>query len=237
MTPPVRQRGTTLLLLAAIGAGWAVAVERMRGMDEGPATDLGPIGSYAGTWLAMIAAMMLPSAAPAIAATRRSGRLLPTLVFAAGYLLAWTAYGLAAYGVFRLLTSFDAGWLGWHRAGPYAVAGTIGAAAIYELTPLKQRFLARCRRVPRDRSPLRAGLANGLSCVGCCFALMVVLFALGVMSILWMAVVAGVIFAEKVVPHGLRLPRAVAPAMAGLAIWVAVSPATVPGLTQPDESP
>ncbi|MDQ3777652.1 MAG: DUF2182 domain-containing protein, partial [Actinomycetota bacterium] len=61
--------------------------------------------------------------------------------------------------------------------------------------------------------------------------------ALGVMSILWMAVVAGVIFAEKVVPHGLRLPRAVAPAMAGLAIWIAVSPATVPGLTQPDESP
>jgi predicted metal-binding membrane protein len=83
----------------------------------------------------------------------------------------------------------------------------------------------------------RTGLAHGVDCVGCCFGLMVVLFALGVMSVLWMAVVAAVIFAEKVLPHGVRLSRVVGPALVVLGLWVALSPASVPGLTEPDRSP
>jgi predicted metal-binding membrane protein len=81
------------------------------------------------------------------------------------------------------------------------------------------------------------GLVHGAYCVGCCWGLMIVLFALGVMSLTWMAVVAGIIFAEKVLPFGFRLTRVVAIAFVALGIWIAVAPDTVPGLTQPDEAP
>jgi predicted metal-binding membrane protein len=235
---------TAVLLFGAAAVAWAVTVERMRGMDAGPGTDLGGIGGYIGVWVTMTAAMMLPSATPTAAVVARVSRGTPTVIFATGYLAVWTAYGLAAYGLFRLVTSFDTGWLDWDGSGPYVAGGAIAAAGIYELTPAKERFLRHCRG-PLDYvganggrlGPLRIGLAHGLYCVSCCFGLMVVLFALGVMSVLWMAVIAGVIFAEKVLPHGLRLSRAVAPALVILGIWMAVSPSSVPGLTEPDRPP
>jgi predicted metal-binding membrane protein len=223
---------TTVLLFGIVVAAWVVTVDRMRGMDEGPGTDLGGFGWYLGVWVTMSAAMMLPSAAAAALRFVRASRGSPTLVFAAGYLAVWTAFGLAAYGLFRLVTSFDTDWLAWDRGGPYVAGGVIAVAGIYELTPLKQRWLGRCR-TPADTS----GLRHGLDCVGCCLGLMAVLFALGVMSIFWMAVVAAVVFAEKVLPHGLRIARVVAPALAALGIWVAVSPSSVPGLTEPDQAP
>ncbi len=216
---------------------WAVTVERMRGMDAGPGTDLGGLGWYLGIWVTMTAAMMLPSAAPAALLFARVSRRLPTL-FAAGYLAAWTAYGLAAYGFFRLVTSFDTGWLAWDRGGPYAAGAVIAAAGVYELTPFKRRSLHRCR-APRPERPsaLRAGFVNGLDCIGSSAALMAVLFALGVMSLFWMAVVAAVIFAEKVLPNGVRLSRFVAVGLVALGIWVAASPSAIPGFTEPDRSP
>jgi predicted metal-binding membrane protein len=168
---------------------------------------------------------------PSVLFVSRFSRGLP-LLFVAGYLAVWTAFGLAAYGLFRLVTSFDTGWLAWERGGPYVAGSAIVAAGIYELTPLKQHCLRRCR-MPGARS----GLAHGVDCVGCCAGLMVVLFALGVMSVLWMAVVAGVIFVEKVLPHGLRLTRGVALALVVLGIWVAGWPSSVPGFTEPDRSP
>jgi predicted metal-binding membrane protein len=231
------QRRTSILLLAAVVAAWAVTVERMEGMDAGPGTDLGGLGWYLGIWVTMTVAMMLPSVAPLVARVRRA---FPSVLFTAGYLAAWTAYGLAAYGVYRLLESLGPGWLAWDRGGPYVAGGAIVAAGLYELTPLKRRFLSRCRVPFGDaggQGPLRVGLANGIDCVGCCFALMAVLFALGVMSVFWMAVVAGVIFAEKVLRHGARLTRFVAPALVALGIWVSFSPGSVPMLTQPDQSP
>jgi predicted metal-binding membrane protein len=218
---------TTILLFGAAGIAWAVTVERMSGMDAGPGTDLGGLGWYLGVWATMTAAMMLPSTL----FVARVPRGLPVL-FVAGYLAAWTAYGLIGYGLFRLVTSFDTGWLAWDRGGPYVAGGAIVAAGIYELTPLKRRYLRRCR-TPAARS----GLAHGLDCVGCCAGLMAALFALGVMSILWMAVVAGVIFAEKVLPHGFRLSRAVAVALVVLGISVAIWPSSVPGFTEPERSP
>jgi predicted metal-binding membrane protein len=232
---PVR---TTALLIGAAAVAWAITAERMRGMDAGPGTDLGGLGWYLGVWVTMSAAMMLPTAAPAAVLVARVSRTLPTLLFAAGYLAAWTAYGLAAYGLFRLVTSFDTAWLAWDEGGPFVAGGAIVAAGIYELTPLKRLLLRHCRTLHAvGGGALRAGLENGLSCVGCCWGLMAVLFALGVMSLLWMVVVAGVIFAEKVLPHGVRLSRFVAPALVALGIWVAVSPSSVPGLTEPDRAP
>jgi predicted metal-binding membrane protein len=217
------QSRTLILLFGAAAIAWAITVERMSGMDAGPGTDLGGLGWYLGVWATMTVAMMLPS-------TLHVARGLP-LRFVAGYLAAWTAFGLAAYGVFRLVASFDTGWLAWDRGGPYVAGGAIVTAGIYELTPLKRRFLRRCR------TPAEGGLAHGLDCVGCCAGLMAALFTLGVMSVLWMAVVAGVIFMEKVLPHGVRLSRVVAVALVVLGIWVAGSPSSVPGFTEPDRSP
>jgi predicted metal-binding membrane protein len=180
---------------------------------------------------------MLPSEAPAALLVARLRRGLATLLFLSGYLAVWTAYGLAAYGLFRLVTSFDTGWLAWDEGGPYVTGGVIVAAGMYELTPLKRLSLRRCRSPHTDAPALRSGFADGLHCVGCSGGLMAVLFALGMMSVLWMVVVAGVIFAEKVLPLGPRLRRPVAIALFVLGIWVVFSSATVPGLTEPGMSP
>lgn len=228
---------TMLLLSGLVVAAWAVTVERMQGMDAGPGTDLGGLGWYLGIWVTMTAAMMLPSEAPAALLLARLRRGLPTFLFVAGYLTVWTAYGLAAYALFRIVTSFDTGWLAWDEGGPYVAGAVIVAAGVYELTPLKQLCLRRCRSPHPDGPALRSGLASGLHCVGCSGGLMAVLFALGVMSVFWMVVVAGVIFAEKVLPQGLRLTRAVAIAVLVLGIWVAFSPSSVPALTEPGMSP
>lgn len=228
---------TTIVLVAGAVAGWAFTVDRMRGMDTGPGTDLGGLGWYLGIWLPMTTAMMLPSAAPAARQVARVARRVPTLLFSAGYLAVWTSYGLLAYGVFELVSSLDSGWLAWDGGGPYAAGGVIVAAALYELTPLKRLSLRDCRSVPRGENAFRSGLAHGLDCVGCSGALMAVLFVLGVMSLFWMAIVAVAIFAEKVLPRGPRLAPVFAVALVALGIWVAVSPASVPGLTEPGGSP
>jgi predicted metal-binding membrane protein len=228
---------TTIVLVAGAVAAWALAVNRMRGMDAGPGTDLGGLGWYLGIWVTMTAAMMLPSAVPAARHVARLARRLPTLLFTAGYLAVWTGYGLLAYGVLLLVTSFDVGRLAWDRGGPYAAGGVIVAAGLYELTPLKRLSLHDCRSAPHSGNAFRSGLAHGLDCVGCSGALMAVLFVLGAMSLLWMAVVAAAIFAEKVLPRGPRLPPVFAVSLIALGIWVAVSPSSIPGLTEPGGSP
>jgi predicted metal-binding membrane protein len=224
---------TAILLLAGAAVAWAFTVERMRGMDAGPGTDLGGLGWYLGIWVATTAAMMLPSAVPAAAHVARLARRDLTVLFVAMYLAVWTAYGLAAYGLYRLVSSLDTGWLAWDERGPWAAGAVIVAAGIYELTPLKRRSLRRCRSARHPESPLRSGLAHGLDCVTCSGGLMAVLFVLGVMSLVWMALVAVAIFAEKVLPHGAPLATALGVALVVLGVWVAVSPASVPGLTKP----
>jgi predicted metal-binding membrane protein len=228
---------TTILLFGGAAVAWAITVERMRGMDAGPGTDLGGLGWYLGIWVTMTAAMMLPSAAPAARYFARVARRIPTILFVAGYLAVWTGYGLAAYGLFRFVTSLDLSWLAWDEGGPYVAGAVIVAAGIYELTPLKRLSLSRCRSPQHSAGALRGGLAHGLDCVGCSWALMAVLFVLGVMSLFWMAVVAAVIFVEKVLLQGPRLSRVFALALVTLGIWVAGAPASVPGLTEPGGSP
>ena len=230
---------TTLVFLGAAAAAWVVTVDRMRGMDAGPGTDLGGLGWFLGVWAAMMAAMMLPSAMPAAIAVARASRALPTAIFGVGYLAVWTAFGMVAYALFRVVTSLDLDRLAWDQDGPYAAGAVIALTGIYELSPLKRQLLRGCRS-PHDRGghgSLGAGVENGLYCVGCCLGLMAVLFALGVMSVFWMLVIAAVIFVEKVLPDGPRLTRAVGIGLIAFGLWVAVSSSTVPMLTEPGQSP
>jgi len=231
----VRSRPTLLLIAGALAA-WVVTIDRMRGMDEGPGTDLGGFGWYLGIWITMTAAMMLPSTAPAARQLARRSTLAPELLFVAGYLTVWTAYGVVAYGLYQLVGSLDVGRLAWDQDGPYAAGAVIAAAGLYELTPLKRRCLRRCRSAPPGTA-FGSGIEHGRDCVGCSGALMTVLFVLGLMSLVWMAVIAAVIFAEKVLPAGARLASLVAVALVALGIWVALSPATVPALTEPANAP
>ena len=216
-------------------------------MDAGPGTDLGGLGWFLGIWVTMMAAMMLPSVAPMVLAYARVGRArpssAPTAVFVGGYFAAWTAYGLVAYGAFRLVDAVDMGALAWDRAGPYVAGGAIVAAGLYQVTPIKDVCLRHCRTPVhflahgwRDGAfgAFRMGFTHGLYCVGCCWGLMLVLFSLGVMSLVWMAAIAGIIFAEKVLPHGERLTRVIGVAFVALGLWIAVSPGSVPGLTDPE---
>jgi predicted metal-binding membrane protein len=242
------------LLLALALVSWVVTFDRMRGMDAGPGTDLGGLGWFLGIWVTMMAAMMLPSVSPMVLAFARvtkersrrgQAAFVPTWIFLGGYLMAWTVYGLAAYGIFRVVDAVDGGVLAWDRAGPYVAGGAILVAGLYQLTPVKDVCLRHCRTplhfLMHDwhegrLGALRMGVEHGLYCVGCCWGLMVVLFSLGVMSLVWMGVIAGVIFAEKVFPWGDRLTRVGAVAFVALGIWIAVSPGSVPGLTEPGEA-
>jgi predicted metal-binding membrane protein len=237
------------LLVAAL-LTWLVVVERMEGMDAGPGTDPGALGWFLGIWVTMMAAMMLPSAAPMVAfyarlAETRAGRLrsiVLTAVFVAGYLAAWATVGLVAFGLYRLIDAVDGAVLAWDEAGPYVAGGAIVAAGIYQLIPLKRVCLRHCRApllylLSSWRSGLRGaarlGLGHGAYCVGCCWGLMLVLFGVGVMSVAGMVVIAAAIFAEKVLPWGERLAAVFAAAFVAFGIWVALSPDSVPGLTDP----
>jgi predicted metal-binding membrane protein len=218
-------RVAPLVLVAVAAFAWVLTAARMRGMDAGPGTDLGALGWFSVTWLLMMAAMMLPAVAPV--AGRRGAR------FVGGYLASWTAAGVVAYLLFEAPRSLDLGVLAWDRAGRYVAAGAILVAAVYQLSPAKAACLARCRD-PRASAPgLRGGLRHGANCIGCCAGLMAALFALGVMSLTWMGVVAALIAAERLLPARTRAVYAVAAALALLAIGVAAAPGHVPGLSVP----
>jgi predicted metal-binding membrane protein len=190
----------------------------------------------------MSAAMMLPSAAPMVLAYSSFSRSRRNATFVAGYLAVWTLFGLAAYGAYRLAADAELDWLHWEHGGPYVAGAALAAAGLYQLTPLKEVCLRHCRgplhylvRGWREGrlGALRMGAEHGLFCVGCCWGLMLALFALGVMSLFWTAVAAAVIFAEKVLPQGQRVTRVLAVALVALGLLVALSPSRVPALTEP----
>jgi len=216
-----RALGVAAAVLAASLFAWAVVVEQTRGMDMGPSADLGGFTWYLVLWVAMTAAMMLPSATPALLLVDRlSPRATPG--FLAGYLVVWTAYGVAAYVLAR--AAADAGLTDWRATGPL-----IAAAGLYGLTPLKRACLHRCRNPLQfllrheGLGPLGTGILHGGYCVGCCAGLMVVLFAVGMMSVFWMVVIAGVIAAEKAAPFGERLVIPIALALVAAGAWVTVA--------------
>jgi predicted metal-binding membrane protein len=250
-----RAPGTTVAwLLTVILVTWLITIERMRGMDGGPGTDLGGFVAFVGVWATMMAAMMLPSVAPMVLLvdrlsqekdTRAWGRSIP-VAFTAAYITVWVLVGAIAYGLDRVVSTVDTGALAWDRAGPYVAGVVVVAAGVYQLGPLKTVCLRHCRSPlhfmrrhwrPGAMGTVRLGLAHGLYCVGCCVGLMVLLFALGVMSLVWMTLVAVVILAEKLLPYGEQASRALGLALIALGLWIAVAPGTVPGLTDPSTTP
>jgi predicted metal-binding membrane protein len=228
---------------------WWWTVDRMRGMDEGPGTDLGTLGWFLGVWVVMMAAMMFPSVAPTVALysamTKKRSPLAP-LVFVSGYLLTWTAAGLLAFGISDAGGRLFGDVLSWDRAGRWVAGGVLVIAAVYELTPLKTVCLRRCRSPLgfllgswRDglSGALQMGARHGAWCVGCCWALMASLFALGVMSIAWMAFVAALIAAEKALPWGRAVTYSTAAILLALGVLLVAAPGAIPGLTVPGGAP
>jgi predicted metal-binding membrane protein len=253
--PAWLQIGVLASLLALTVLAWLLTHERMLGMDAGPGTDPGSLGFYVVSWVVMMGAMMFPSIAPMVLTfgfvqrRRRdrgaADRAISSWMFVAGYLLTWTVFGLVAYGLYVSVRSLSIGELSWHRGGPYLAGGVLLAAAIYQLTPVKDVCLSRCRASLdfvlthwRDgpAGALRMGLVHGAWCVGCCWGLMAALFALGVMSLTWMIAIAGLIALEKLLPRKELANRLVAFTLLALALGVALAPHDVPGLTLPGSS-
>jgi predicted metal-binding membrane protein len=237
--------GLVALLLTLAGLGWWWTVREMQGMDAGPWTGLGTLAWFLGVWVVMMAAMMLPSVAPTAALysrmTKSRSPISPAL-FACGYLAAWAGTGVLAFAFAAAGGRISGGVLAWDRAGRWAAGATLIVAAAYELTPLKNVCLGKCR------SPLgfllgswrggrvgglRMGISHGGWCIGCCWALMASLFALGVMSLIWMAVVAGLIAFEKLVPSRRAATYGTAGILLLLGLLLIVAPEAIPALTIP----
>jgi predicted metal-binding membrane protein len=207
---------TAAVLTATFGlaaACWVVAVRQMSGMDMGVATRLGSFPSFLALWVPMMAAMMLPAAAPAVVGHgHAAGRGRGAPLFVGSYLAVWTLVGVAVYAVYRPH--------GTAAAGAVAIA-----AGVYELTPLKQRFRRLCRESEGS------GLEFGLCCVGSSIGLMLLFVALGVMSVAWMAVIAVVVLAQKLLPAKVAVDVPLALAIVALGVLIVVAPSSVPGLT------
>lgn len=177
--------------------------------------------------------------------TRQRSPLSP-LLFAFGYLLTWVGAGLTAFAIGTALNSISGGLFAWARAGRWAAGATLVAAAVCELTPLKDVCLGKCRSPLgallgswRDgwSGALNMGARNGAWCVGCCWALMASLFALGIMSVVWMAVVAGLIAFEKTIPWRRIASSGTAAVLVVIGVLLLAAPTAVPGLTVPGSAP
>jgi predicted metal-binding membrane protein len=239
--------GLIALLFVLAAVAWWSTADRMQGMDTGPGTELGALGWFLGVWVVMMAAMMFPSVSPTVALysrmTKGRNRAAP-LVFAAGYLATWTAAGLVAYGVFSLGRALLGDELAWDGAGQWLAGATLVVAAAYELTPLKDVCLTKCRTplgflMGEWRDGLRGGFnmgaRHGAWCVGCCWALMAALFALGVMSLAWMAFVAALIALEKTLPWRRTVTYGTAAILLVVGILLLAAPDAIPGLTIPGD--
>ena len=209
--PPIVLAATLAL---AVGC-WAAAAWLMDGMDMGVATRPGSFGFFAAAWVTMMAAMMLPGAAPAAARhARMSGEVRAALPFVGSYLAIWALTGVVAYALDRPHGSLAAG----------VVVIAVGA---YELTPVKRHFRRRCR------ADAASGVGFGLCCVGSSIGLMAMLVALDVMSLFWMAVVAVLASVQKLLPARAAIDVPLALAIVGLGFAIVIAPSLVPGLTPP----
>ncbi len=207
----VDARSLTLTVGAAV-ACWVVAVTQTRGMDMGVATSLGSFGFFVGMWATMMTAMMLPGTAPAVirhARTRR--RPGAAAMFVAAYVAVWTLFGVAAYAIYR-------------PHGTVAAGVVTVVAGLYELTPLKRRARRRCRE------HVRSGFHLGLYCVASSTGLMLLLLALGAMSVAWMSAIAVLVLVQKLLPPRTTVDVAVALAIVVAGIVILVAPSSVPGL-------
>ena len=243
---PPRQLAVPWSAVAALaGVAWVVTILLARSMGNGPGTMGLALLPFLGLWLVMMSAMMLPSVAPVAVlwtrlisgASAGFGRVTRMSMFLGGYLLVWAAFGAVAFaalaGADRLLTASPtaAKWLG------VAIFITAG---IYQLTPWKDWCLRHCRSPigalmyylgfkGRGRDA-RVGLHHGATCAGCCWGLMILLVAVGVMNVAVMAALAVVIFVEKLWRYGKPFARAVGVALVAIGVLAIWFPWLLPGL-------
>jgi predicted metal-binding membrane protein len=219
-------------LAAVAGLAWFYlwGMASMPGMEMGIAVTLL-------MWTVMMTAMMLPSASPAIlmyaAMVRKNAErgvaLAAVWLFVAGYLLAWAGFSVLAALLQAALEQTGLLMPMMPSASPWLSGALLLAAGAYQLTPLKSLCLSKCREPvqffithwhPGAVGALRMGAAHGAYCVGCCWLLMLLLFALGVMNLAWVALIAAFVLAEKLLPAGRFSSRfaGVALIVAGLAV-------------------
>lgn len=232
--------GIVLVALAALAWAGTIAWANSRDMSAMPGTMGLGLGEFVAMWALMMTAMMLPSVWPFVAVyerTIRVHRVARLGALAGGYLLAWALVGVAAYGVAWVFGELAADRPGLARVVAVAAFASLG---IYQLTPLKFRCLSHCRsplahllHYTSFKGPhrdLRAGIEHGLYCLGCCWALMLVLIAFGVMNLPAMIGVALIIAIEKVWRFGEMFARVVGVSALLYAALVAIEPSLAPGL-------
>jgi predicted metal-binding membrane protein len=202
--------------------------------------DLGETVGLALMWIVMMVAMMIPAVAPVIllfAGVTRRRRMqgvpaAPVAVFTLGYLLAWTGYAILAALTQSALHSAALLSPAMSSASPLLGGAILILAGLYQWLPLKGACLSHCRSPlgffstewrEGTLGALRMGFRHGSYCVGCCWALMALLFVAGVMNLVWVAVIAGFVLAEKVVPNGRLLGRIAGVALAGGGLWLLVT--------------
>ncbi len=203
---------TATLGLAA--ACWVVSVWQMTGMDMGVATRLGSFAFFTAVWVAMMAAMMLPGAAPAVARAARAGGVRAVPLFAGSYLAVWALAGAVVFAAYQ-------------PHGTAAAGAVTIAAGAYEFTPLKRHFRRRCREAAGS------GFGFGLCCAGSSAGLMAMLVVLGVMSVGWMAAIAVLVTAQKLLLPRAALDVPLALAIVAFRVLITVGPSSVPGIAPP----
>ena len=231
-------QAAVILLLAAIA--WAVTIPRAVDMGAAGGTMGLSLVAFLVMWTLMMAAMMLPATAPLASLYTRTFRDAPWLRatgLVAGYLAAWSAAGIPLFLLARIADRADPELL-WPRL---MAAGLLASAGAWQLTGAKDKCLRHCRSPIglllhygsyRGRTrDLRVGLHHGVWCLGCCWALMVLFVAFGVMNLLAMVLLAALVFAEKRWSAGERLARVAGVVLLVLAVVVVFVPDLAPGLT------
>ncbi len=217
--------------------GLLTGAASMRSMSSPEAGSMPMVGLFLLTWVVMMVAMMFPSVSPVVVTFDRWVRRTrpsrwSTVLFVSGYLLVWTLSGLVIYAAAVYLAPLLPSGGGGLRWG----GGLLVLAGGYQLSPLKRVCLRHCRSplafVAQHATQLqrgglsggRVGLIHGVYCLGCCWALMIVLALVGMMSLAWMAAVAAVIFLEKVLPRGSLVSRTVAVLLIAVGFGLMVAP-------------
>lgn len=237
-------------VLATCLAAWLVLLLFMADMDHGPGGALHELPFFVAGWVLMLVAMMLPSeltyigAFCSMLAARNRDGVVPArtvLCFVGGYGIAWLAYGvilgLTASLSGAAIRHVGFGAIAGSSAGPALAGAVLVVAGAYQVSPLKQACLTHCRSplafFARHWQAGRAGavamgIRHGLVCVGCCWALMAVMFVVGTMNLTWMALLTLLMFAEKVLPQGQRLVLPTACFLVAMGLRVALYPQTAP---------
>ncbi len=235
-----------LIALAAAGWWWSVHMAGNMTTSHTMSVSMTPMSislvAFVGGWVAMMSAMMFPTVVPVVLLFRRAstrGLAAPTTTFVAGYLLIWSTVAIPAYVAWRSLRGPIADNSPWAAR---VAGGVFVVAAVYQVSPFKTACLRHCRtpmsffvRQKSDlrsvRGAMRAGVTHGFVCLGCCWALMSVLVALGTMNLVWMIALAALIFVEKVAATGEAIARIVAGLFALLGLVLLVYPSFMSSIT------